>query len=419
MNSRELVGMTLAHKTPDRVPVDFGSSTVTGMHVSVVAALREFYGLEKRPVTLLAPSSMLGYLDEDLLDAMGADVIGLFPRNTSFGYPNQDWKEYRLPWGQVVLVPGRFQTTTDVNGDLLTYPQGDTSAPPSGRMPVGGFYFDTIIRQEEMNEDRLNPEDNLEEFGPVSLADLQYFKAEAARLSSSGRAVLAALGGTGFGDIALVPAPGLKHPKGIRDITEWYISTLTRQDYIHAIFARQCELALDKLARVHAVVGEAIDVLYVCGTDFGTQTSSFCSTGTFDSLWAPYYRQINDWVHRHTTWKTMKHCCGAIEPFMPHFIAAGFDVINPVQCSAAGMDPRTLKARYGDRLVFWGGGVNTQQTLPFGTPEEVRAEVLERCEIFSQGGGFVFNAVHCVQANTPVPNILAMLNAVREFNGTR
>ena len=416
MTSRERVRAALAHKTPDRVPVDFGSSTVTGMHVSVVGALREHFGLERRPVKLLAPSSMLGSLDEDLLDAMGVDVIGLFPRNTSFGYPNEHWKEYRLPWGQVVLVSGHFHTTTDVNGDLLTYPQGDTSAPPSGRMPVGGYYFDTIIRQGELDEEQLNPEDNLEEFGPVSGEDLRYFQDEATRLASSGRAVVAALGGTGFGDIAVVPGPGLKHPRGIRDITEWYVSTLTRQDYIHAIFARQCDLALYKLARVHAVVGDAIDVLYVCGTDFGTQESSFCSTDTFQKLWAPYYRRINDWVHRHTAWTAMKHCCGAVEPFMPHFIAAGFDVINPVQCSAAGMDPETLKARYGDRLVFWGGGVDTQHTLPFGTPEEVRAEVLERCEIFSRGGGFVFTAVHCVQANTPLANIIAMLDAVKEFN---
>jgi uroporphyrinogen-III decarboxylase len=249
--------------------------------------------------------------------------------------------------------------------------------------------------------------------------DLEYFKREAGQLATSGRAVLAALGGTGFGDIALVPGPGLKHPKGIRDISEWYISTLTRQDYIHAVFSRQCEVALDKLARVHAVVGNGIDVLYVCGTDFGTQTSSFCSPETFDSLWSPYYRRINNWVHTHTAWKTMKHSCGAVEPFLAHFIAAGFDIINPVQCSAAGMDPRKLKTRYGDRLVFWGGGVNTQGTLPFGTPEAVRREVLERCEIFSEGGGYVFNAVHCVQANTPVSNILAMLDAVREYNSAR
>jgi uroporphyrinogen-III decarboxylase len=102
---------------------------------------------------------------------------------------------------------------------------------------------------------------------------------------------------------------------------------------------------------------------------------------------------------------------------MEHFIAAGFDIINPVQISAAGMDPTRLKERYGDRLVFWGGGVNTQRTLPFGSPAEVRAEVLETCATFAQGGGFVFNAIHNVQANTPVENIVAMINAVKEYNG--
>jgi uroporphyrinogen-III decarboxylase len=102
---------------------------------------------------------------------------------------------------------------------------------------------------------------------------------------------------------------------------------------------------------------------------------------------------------------------------MSHFIDSGFDIINPVQCSAAGMDPRRLKERYGDRLVFWGGGVDTQRTLPFGSPSEVRQEVLERCEIFSRNGGFVFNAIHNIQARTPVENIVAMIDAVKEFNG--
>jgi uroporphyrinogen-III decarboxylase len=216
-----------------------------------------------------------------------------------------------------------------------------------------------------------------------------------------------------------VPAPFLKHPKGIRDVEEWYISTLTRQDYVHAVFARQCEVALERLAQVHAAAGNTIDVLYVCGTDFGTQASTFCSLETFDRLWAPFYRQVNDWIHRHTTWKTFKHSCGAVEAFLGRFIELGFDILNPVQTTAAGMDPRALKERYGPRIVFWGGGVNTQWTLPFGTPDQVRTEVLERCEIFATGGGFVFNAVHNVQAQTPVENIVAMLDAVREFNGRR
>ena len=102
---------------------------------------------------------------------------------------------------------------------------------------------------------------------------------------------------------------------------------------------------------------------------------------------------------------------------MPDFIESGFDIINPVQLSAKGMDAATLKNEYGKDITFWGGGIDTQQTLPFGTPEEVRAQVLERCEIFAKDGGFIFNAIHNVQAKTPVKNIVALIDAVHEFNG--
>ncbi len=419
MTSRERVRTTLAHREPDRVPVDFGATTVTGMHALVVERLRAHYGLERRPVTVPVPYNMLGLIEDDLARAMGLDLIGVLSRNTIYGYPNESWKEFRTPWGQVVLISGHFQYTTDTNGDLLTYPQGDVTAPPSGRMPLSSFFFDTIIRQEAIDEDALNPEDNLQEFGPLSDLDVVHFTERIAAAAATDRAVIAAIGGTGFGDIALVPAPGLPHPKGIRDITEWYVSLATRQEYVEAVFTRQCEIALGRLAQLHAAVGNAIDIIYLCGTDFGTQASRFCSLETFDRLWAPHYRRLNDWVHRQTTWKTMKHTCGAVESLLSRLCDVGFDIFNPVQCSAAGMEPRTLKQRYGDRLVFYGGGVNTQQTLPFGRPPEVRAEVLERCEIFAKGGGYIFNAIHCVQANTPVQNVVAMLDAVKEFNGVR
>jgi uroporphyrinogen-III decarboxylase len=164
-------------------------------------------------------------------------------------------------------------------------------------------------------------------------------------------------------------------------------------------------------------VGDRVDVINICGTDFGTQTSSFCSAATFNDLWAPLYKQVNDWVHRHTSWRTFKHSCGAVSKFVEPFLACGFDILNPVQCSAAGMDPQTLKDNYGDRLVFWGGGVDTQKTLPFGTPAQVREEALRRCEVFARSGGFVFNTVHNIQAGTPVENILALYDAVNEFRG--
>ena len=133
----------------------------------------------------------------------------------------------------------------------------------------------------------------------------------------------------------------------------------------------------------------------------------------------PYYREVNGWVHKNTRWKTFKHSCGAVERFLPSFIEAGFDILNPVQCSAAGMDAEPLKQKYGRNLVFWGGGVDTQQVLPFGTPEEVRRQVLTRCEAFYKDGGFVFTTVHNIQARTPVENIVAMIRAVGEFNGTQ
>ena len=231
-------------------------------------------------------------------------------------------------------------------------------------------------------------------------------------LKNEGRAIWLA------GDIALVPAPFLKHPKGIRDIQKWYISTATRQDYLHEIFSKQCDIAIDNLQRAHAIMGSSIDILFICGTDFGTQSSSFCSTDTFDALYAPYYKRVNAWIHEHTAWKTFKHSCGAVEPFIPHFIECGFDIVNPVQCSAVGMDPQTLKERYGDRITFWGGGIDTQKTLPFGTPEQVRKQVMHRCEIFAPNGGFVFNSIHNLQAKTPIENIIAMLDAVKEFNGS-
>jgi hypothetical protein len=417
--SRQRVLDSLAHRSPDRIPVDFGSTAVTGIHVSVVAALRDYYGLERRPVKVHEPYQMLGLVEEDLKQAMGIDVEGVFRRNTLFGFPAQDWK----PWsfnGLEVLVPGNFNVTVDpASGDTLIYPEGDLNAKPSGRMPRGFHFFDTIVRQDHFDEEHLDPADNLEEFKHLTTEDLDSIAADVAAAQSSGRAIIANFGGTALGDIALVPAPFLKDPRGIRDIPEWYMSLRARPDYVHAIFERQTEIALDNLARVYARIGNSVDAVFLCGTDFGTQTSSFCSVPTFRELWLPYYARICGWIHRHTTWKCFKHSCGSVERFYESFIEAGFDILNPVQCSAAGMDPEHLKNRYGDRLVFWGGGIDTQQVLPFGTPAAVREQALRRCEIFAPSGGFVFNSIHNIQAGTPVANVVAMLDAVREFSGGR
>jgi len=412
LTGRQRVLDALAHREGP-VPIDFGATSVSGIHVSVVAALRDHYGLERRPVKIHEPMQMLGWLDDDLAAALGVDTVAVPRRKAHFGLCFERWKPWRFQ-NLEVLVSEDFNTTTAPNGDLLLYPQGDTSCEPSGRMPAGGHFFDAIIRQHHFDPDHLDPADNLAEF-PLYGDDEIEWNRRAVAAAQGSRAVVANFGGTGFGDIAAVPGVGLKDPRGIRDITEWYVSLRARRSYIHAVFEQQCARALANLARLHAAVGDQVDVVYLCGTDFGTQTGAFCSVATFRELWLPYYREVCAWIHKNTRWRCFKHSCGSVERFIESFLEAGFDILNPVQVSAAAMEPAELKRKYGDRMVFWGGGVDTQSTLPFGSPDAVRTEVLRRCEIFAPGGGFVFNSVHNIQAGTPVANVVAMVEAVKEF----
>ncbi len=413
--SRQNLLRTINHKQPDEVVVDFGATGVTGIHVLIVEKLREYYGLERRPVKVIEPYQMLGEIDSDLVREMDIDVIGLFSEKNMFGVNNKDWKVHKTLWDQKVLLPGKFNYTYNNNGDILMYPEGDTSLAPSAMMPKSGYFFDAIERQEPIDESNLSIEDNLEEFGSITHHDLAYWSKQIDELESNEKGVIASFGGTALGDIAFVPAIGLRKPKGIRSVTEWYISTLTREEFIKDLYDKQTDIAIENLKQIYHVIGNRIDVVFVCGTDFGTQNSTFCSPETYDRIWLPYYKKVNDWIHLNTDWKTFKHSCGAVEPLIPHFIRSGFDIINPVQINASGMDSRKLKKEYGGRIVFWGGGVDTQGVFAFGTPEQVREQVKTQCDILNKDGGFVFNTIHNIQANVPFENVVAMVEALKEL----
>jgi len=415
MTGRERVNSALNHQPADRVAVDLGGTFCSGAHVSVIAGLRQALGLDKsgEPVKVFDPYQMLGRVEADLRQALELDVVLLESPKNFFGFENKDWKPWRTFNGTDVLVAGLFNTKPEANGDILQYPQGDKNAPASARMPKGGFYFDSIIRQEPIVEDKLNPKDNLEEFAPLSDEDLKYYQNEAEKLyKNTDLAVVAGFPGTAFGDIALIPAPFMKNPKGIRDIEEWYISTLTRKNYIKEVFSGQAEIALDNLKRAYEAVGEKIQIVWMDGADLASQNSLFCSPDGYKDLYLPHAKKLNDWIHANTKWKTMKHCCGGCEPLIDCLIEAGYDILNPVQTSAKAMEPQGLVEKYGDRIVFWGGGVDTQKTLPFGTPKEVARQVKERVKIFSAKNGFVFNTIHNIQCNTPIENVLAMFRAL-------
>ena len=413
--SRDKVRSALNHRNTGSVPVDFGATAGTGIHCRIVEALRNYYGLEPRPVKIVDAFQMLGEVDAELAEKIGVDCIGIGGPKDIFDLDVTRMREQTTPWGQLVLVPEAMDLTPDAQGDVYVYAGGDKSYPPSAVMPKGCYFINAIERQHPIDEEQLNPEDNVEEFGLLTEGDLAYYRSETDKAYQTGRAVVASFGGTALGDVAFVPGMGLKQPKGIRSVVEWYMSTAMRQDYLHQVFEKEINIAIANYEKLWAALGDKIEVVLTCGTDFGSQESQFCSIDTFRELWLPHYRRMNDWIHQHTTWKIFKHSCGAIIPILPGLIEAGFDIINPVQINAKDMDSRRLKEEFGSRLTFWGGGVDTQKILPFGTPDEIRRHVKEQCEILGRDGGFVFNAVHNIQANVPVENVVAMFDALKDF----
>jgi hypothetical protein len=416
MTHRERLHAAMAHEQPDRVCVDFGATPVTGIHVSAVTRLRRaVLGDSSYRVKVWEPYQMLGEIDDELRAALGIDVLGVPARCSMFGTSATEWKPFTLNDGTDVLVTEDFRYTKNEAGDTFVYPGGDMDAPASGHMPHTGYFFDTIVRQEPIDDDKLNPADNLEEFALLGEADMAYYARMRDWLDRRpDYGAVLVIPGAAFGDIALVPAPFMKHPKGIRDVEEWYVSTLTRKDYVLEVFEQQCRIAEANTRTLIDFFGDRIDVAFITGTDFGTQRSQFISHEAYRELYKPFHLRINGLIHENSTWKTFIHSCGSVYNLVPEFIEAGFDLLNPVQCSAACMDPVDLKKNYGDKIVFWGGGVDTQKTIAFGTPDEVYREVRQRIDILNKSGGMVFNSIHNIQGNTPTQNILAMFDAVRD-----
>ncbi len=419
MTSRERVRAAIAHQEPDYVPLDLGGCGQTGMNADTLYRLRRALGLPEHPITIAEPYQMLGEIEMDLIEAVGADVAPLWNPTNLMGTSNRRTQPWTTPSGTPVWMADDFAYDTDAQGHTYVYPQGDRSAAYSLHLPEGGSFFDNINRAPKVDEEHLTPlEDFRDSYTVHTEETCRYWEERSKQLYEQTQlSLLGVLGGMGLGDAAELPGPFLKQPKGIRGMEDWLAAHYLYPDYIRAVFEYQTQIALRNLELYRQAVGERIDVVWLSGTDFGTQNSLFLSPELFRDLYKPYYQRVNDWVHKHTNWKTFYHSCGAVYDILPDFVEMGVDIINPVQCSACGMDAARLKAEFGDKLVFWGAGVNTQATLPYGKPEEVRKEVLERLEIFAPGGGFVFSSIHNIVAHVPVENVVEMYRAVKEYRG--
>ena len=417
MKSRERVREAINHRKTNRIPLDLGSTTVTGIQASTYAKLRKALGLKDQAVKIIDPFQMLAKVEPEIIEKLGIDTIGLWLPTNVFGFKNERWKPWKLFDGTKVMVPEKFTTKQDDEGNIFLYPQGDISVPPCAKMPQDGYYFDLLVHQDPIDEKNLNPEDwAKQQYSVFSEEELEYLERKSENLyKNTDLSIVGKFLNTSFGDIAHVPGGAIKHPKGIRDPQKWLIAHIENPEYIKGIFELQCEIGLKNLELSYEAVGNKIDVIMVSGTDFGTQNAPFISPDMYREFYKPFHKRINDWIHKNTSWKTFYHSCGSVVAFLDDFVEVGVDILNPVQTSAKDMDPKMLKKKYGDKLVFWGGGIDTQRTLPFGTPEEVRKEVNERCQIFGKGGGFVFNTIHNIQSKVPIENLMTMFQTVKEF----
>lgn len=410
----------LHHEKPDWIPIDFGGTGQTGMNASVIYRLRRLLGLEDRPIRIIEPLQMLGEIDQELADWIDVDIVGLYGPTTLFGSPfDGETTPWEMPDGTPVLMPGKFAHKTNEDGATFIYPQDNTSVDPSGFMPSGGSFFDPLDRVPPMDdlviEERDPVADFADNFSVYTASVTDYFRKESLKLrANTDKAIILAFGGGGFGDAGVLPGPFELHPQGIRRFEDWMMAHYLYPNYIKKVIVAQKEVALKNLALLKESIEDRIDVINISCTDFGTQAALLMSPEHFREFYKEAFAELNGWVHANTSWKTHFHCCGSIRPIIQDFVDCGVDILNPVQWTAKNMDLRELKAEFGKKLVFWGGGIDTQKTLPFGTPTQVSNEVEHTLSIAARGGGYVFSSIHNVLSNTSAENAYAMVESFKK-----
>ncbi len=336
---------------------------------------------------------MLAWVDRVTVEALGADALPVPRLVMDFNMRLDSWRTWQLSDGTPVQMPGNFEAHEDEDGSLVIYLNNEIVARKVASSP----YFDKTL---ETRMSYTNPP--VEDIPLITLSDeeLAWRRGWAETLRAET-------------DKALVGDFGFNLGRW-GSYQEWLYTMGADPNYVRSWYDRKIENLLENVKLYADAVGDHIDVFWLM-EDFGTQKGMMISPKSFKELVAPYYKRLFSWIHANTAWKIFFHSCGGIYPIIDTLIDCGIDILNPVQTAAAGMDPHRLKAEFGSRITFWGGGIDTQDTLPFGTPEDIREQVRERIRVFGPGGGFVFNPIHNIQEDVPVENLVAMYDAVREY----
>jgi len=394
VTSRERVLAVLEHKEPDRVPIDLGGHTASGIMALAYAPLKHLLGVGGGPVKVHDLWQQLALVEEPVRERFGLDVV---PADYHALGP---WQPYTLPDGTQACILADIRLERGEDGS--TYRLDDKGRRVQAR-PPDGIYFDPIYHPLA---------------GAQTVDDLETYQwsgpgdRELARLHGSAKRLYHetdyAIVGAFWGNI-------LEAGQGLRGWKQFMLDLAYGGPFLETLLELLTQNHLRNLERFLSAVGEYIQIIQM-GDDLGTQRGLQISPSMYRRWIKPYHKRIYGWVHEHyPSVYVALHSCGGIYDLIPDFIEEGVDILNPVQTSAQGMSPARLKREFGQHLTFWGGGCETQSTLPFGTPDEVRQQVRERLEIFAPGGGYVFNQIHNIQHGVPPENVAAMLDAAREY----
>ncbi len=407
MTSRERVLKAVNFEQPDRVPIDLGAIRASGINAVVYHELKKRMGIEL-PTRIHDTMQILAELDMEVLNRLHVDVLPLEPMTARWARQEASAGVRKtLFCGLDVYFPPRTEIEEQRDGSwILKGPDGGDIA----RMPKDGFYFDFIrptMADTRINPDAFRPSDTVAEEELRELEEHGRFLYE-----NTDKALL------GWGaSISLVGLSALLSDNITQgSLDEWLCMLMTEKETAHEMMSRYVEATIKRIQLYHQAVGDFCFAWGVASDDAGTQNAELLSPDLFREMIKPHYKRLCEWVHAHTGWKTYLHSCGSIYRFIPEWIDAGIDILNPVQIAAANMTPERLMKDFAGKIVFWGGGCDTQKVLPFGSPEEVRRHVRRNIELFSAGdGGFVFAQVHNIQQDVPVENVEAMFEAAHEF----
>ena len=411
MTSRERVLAALNHVEPDRIPVDLGGHRSSGISAIAYHRLRKHLGLPEKVVRVYDMVQQMAIIDEDVLDLFGVDVIEM---GRGFLLDDKDWKPWILPDGTPCEIP--FYTNLELRGEDWFILDG--SGIEMGVLKKGSLYFEqTLFPLMERGIENDHFEDLEEMLGKQIWSAVAHpgahlemdehglkemgLRAKALR-EKSDRAIVGLFGGNMF-----------EIPQMLYRMDHYLLATGMYPDKVLELSEKLYQIHLKNLELWLSAVGPYIDVV-LFGDDLGGQQGPLISPDAYREFYKPYHKKLWGRAKELADVKVQLHCCGGIYELLDDLIEVGLDAVNPVQISCRGMDPKRLKADFGERITFWGGGCDTQRILPLSSPSEISEHVQELTSIFSPGGGFVFQQVHNILANVSPENVVAMMDSIHK-----